>query len=60
MPALKNWDEEIRELEKEVQRLTDEWTFALSVRDLIKAKDLEDRLIAAQTELNTIKMRRPV
>lgn len=60
MPAIKNWDEEIRELEKLVQETTDAWTQAKFNRDTVQVKETEDRLIALTTELNTLKMRRPV
>lgn len=52
--------EMIEVLEKKIIELTEEWNTAMLNRDPIKANDAETRLIAAQTELNTLKMRRPV
>lgn len=60
MPAPKDLNQEILELEKEVAAATEAWTNAQLNRDPIAIKDTEEKLVLLTTELNTLKMRRPV
>ena len=52
--------ERIEELEKKVAELTDKWNLAQLNRDPVATKVAEDELINTQSELNALKMRRPV
>lgn len=51
---------DIEQLQKAVEEITEEWNLAQLNRDPYKIKDAEERLVAAQTELNLLLMRRPV
>lgn len=53
-------NEQIKELEGQVQEVTDAWTQAKFNRDTVQIKEMEDRLIALTTQLSALKMRRPV
>lgn len=51
---------DIVDAEKKVEEITDAWTTAKFNRDPVQIKEMEERLIDATTELNVLKMRRPV
>ena len=51
---------QIFELEAKVVEATEAWTMAKFNRDPIQSKETEERLITLTTELNVLKMRRPV
>jgi hypothetical protein len=53
-------NEQIAALEIQVQETTEAWTLAKSVRDPVQTKETEERLITLTTQLNALKMRRPV
>ncbi len=53
-------NEQIAELEVRVQEATDAWTTAKFNRDPVHTKETEETLIRLTTELNALKMRRPV
>lgn len=50
----------IVELEEKVKEATDAWTMAKFNRDPVQSKETEERLVTLTTELNVLKMRRPV
>lgn len=52
--------EQIEELENKVIELTEKWNTAQLNRDPVGIKVAEEELINTQTELNALKMRRPV
>lgn len=53
-------NEQIAALEIKVKEATDAWTTSKFNRDLVQIKETEECLIALTTELNALKMRRPV
>lgn len=53
-------NEKIAEVEALVVEATAAWTTAKFNRDDVQIKETEERLINLTTELNTLKMRRPV
>lgn len=53
-------NEAIAQLEVEVAEMTEQWTTAKLNRDSIKIKETEERLVQLTSDLNLLKMRRPV
>lgn len=53
-------NEQIAELELKVQQATDAWTEAKMNRNEVQIRETEDQLVQLTTELNALKMRRPV
>jgi len=53
-------EHDIGMLEGQVQEATAAWTTAKFNRDDVQIKETEERLVRLTTDLNTLKMRRPV
>ena len=51
---------DIAALEKKVEEATEAYTLAKYNRDPVQSKETEERLIEVTTELNALKMRRPI
>jgi hypothetical protein len=53
-------EHDIATLEEQVQSATAAWTTAKFNRDDVQIKETEERLVRLTTDLNALKMRRPV
>jgi len=51
---------DIAECQQKVEEATEEWTIAKLNRDAVQIQETENRLIELTTQLNALKMKRPV
>lgn len=51
---------EIAECQQKVEEATEAWTVAKLNRDAVQIQETENRLIELTTQLNALKMKRPV
>lgn len=51
---------DIAEYQQKVEEATEEWTIAKFNRDPVQIQETENRLIELTTQLNVLKMKRPV
>lgn len=51
---------DIAECQQKVEEATEAWTLAKFNRDPVQIRETENRLIELTTELNVLKMKRPV
>lgn len=51
---------DIAECQRKVEEATEEWTIAKLNRDAVQIQETENRLIELTTQLNALKMKRPV